>query len=57
MIQYLVEEAHQYDNNTDANFFVHLEHKGVLCTSIRLKTNDYCSLLMGWMNENLLITV
>lgn len=28
MIQYLVEEAHQYDNNTDANFFVHLEHKG-----------------------------
>lgn len=56
MIQYLVEEAHQYDNNTDANFFVHLEHKRVLCTSIRLETNDYCSLLMGWMNENLLIT-
>lgn len=57
MIQYLVEEAHQYDNNTDANFFVHIEHKRVLCTSSRLKTNDYCSLLKGWMNENLLITV
>lgn len=56
MIQYLVEKAHQYDKNTDANFSVHLEHKRVLCTSIRLETNDYRSLLMGWVNENLLIT-
>lgn len=56
MIQYLVEKAHQYDKNTDANFSVHLEHKRVLCTSIRLETNDYRSLLMGWINENLLIT-